>query len=126
MEEAYFMYYDDSDFSARIRRAGGRIRYVPSARVLHDVQGSSGRTSEGPSLLALYYTTRNRPLFIGRNAPSRLHRLVAHCFTIGTRMIRIAQALTAGRWREARLVGEALGDGYVRRETGPTHRRLVF
>jgi GT2 family glycosyltransferase len=126
MDEAYFMYYDDSDFSARIRRAGGRIRYVPSARVLHEVQGSSGGTSDRPSLLALYYTTRNRPRFIRRNAPSWLHRLIAHCYTIGTRVIRIAQALTAGRWREARIVGEALDDGYLRRETGSTHRRLVF
>ena len=49
MDEAYYMYYDDSDFSARIRRAGGRIRYVPGARVLHAVQASSGRTDARPS-----------------------------------------------------------------------------
>jgi GT2 family glycosyltransferase len=125
MDEAYFMYYDDSDFSARVRRAGGRIRYVPEAEVLHDVQASSGGTSHRPSLFALYYTTRNRPRFIQRNAPSPLHRVVAHAYTIGTRAIRIGQALTAGRWAEARLVGEALRDGYVGRETGPTQRKLV-
>jgi GT2 family glycosyltransferase len=125
MDEAYFMYFDDSDFSARVRRAGGRIRYVPSAGVLHDVQASTGGTADRPSLFALYYTTRNRPRFIRRNAPTHLHRLVAHAFTIGTRMIRIGQALAAGRWREARLVGEALRDGYVHRETGVTRRTLV-
>jgi GT2 family glycosyltransferase len=126
MDEAYFMYYDDSDFSARVRRAGGRIRYVPSAEVLHDVQASSGGTAGQPSLFALYYTTRNRPRFIRRNAPTRLHGLVAHCFTIGTRMIRIGQALAAGRWREARLVGQGLRDGYVHGETGVTRRVLLY
>jgi GT2 family glycosyltransferase len=125
MDEAYFMYYDDADFSARIRRAGGRIRYVPGAQVLHDVQASSGGSAAGPSLFALYYATRNRPRFIQRNAPSLLHRLVAHAYTIGTRAIRIGQALTAGRWAEARLVGEALCDGYVSRETGPARRKVA-
>ena len=62
MDEAYFMYYDDSDFSARVRRAGGRIRYVPSAQVLHDVQATSRSTAAAgaSSFFALYYTTRNR------------------------------------------------------------------
>ncbi len=125
MDEAYFMYYDDSDFSARVRRAGGRIRYVPTARVLHDVQASSGGAADRPSLFALYYTTRNRARFIRRNAPTLLHRIIAHCFTIGTRVTRIGQALARGRWQEARLVGGALRDGYLRRETGPSPRRAI-
>jgi GT2 family glycosyltransferase len=125
MDEAYFMYYDDSDFSARIRRAGGRIRYVPAAEVLHDVQASSRGAPNGSSLFALYYTTRNRPRFIQRNAPSVLHRTVAHGFTIGTRLIRIGQALVAGRWQEARLVGRALRDGYLLRRTGAASGRTI-
>ena len=125
MDEAYFMYYDDSDFSARIRRAGGRIRYVPAAEVLHDVQASSGGTPNRTSLFALYYTTRNRPRFIQKNAPSALHRTVAHGFTIGTRLIRIGQALAAGRWQEAGLVGRALRDGYVLRRTGAASPRTI-
>lgn len=125
MDEAYFMYYDDSDFSARIRRARGRIRYVPSTGVLHDVQASSGGTADRPSLFALYYTTRNRPRFITRNAPTPVHRLSAHAFTIVTRFVRAAQACVGGRGAEARLVLGALHDGYVRRETGATRRRLT-
>ncbi|MFL5494125.1 MAG: glycosyltransferase family 2 protein [Gemmatimonadales bacterium] len=125
MDEAYFMYCDDSDFSARIRRAGGRIRYAPSAEVLHDVQASSGGTAARPSLLALYYTTRNRGRFIARNAPTAMHRLSAHTFTIISRFVRAAQAYLGGRGGEARLVLGALHDAYVRRETGVTRRRLT-
>jgi GT2 family glycosyltransferase len=124
MDEAYFMYYDDSDFSARIRRAGGRIRYVPSAQVLHDVQASTKNPgSTGTShFFALYYTTRNRGRFIARNAPTAVHRLCGHAFTITSRFVRAAQACLGGRGSEARLVLNALHDGYVRRETGPTRR----
>jgi GT2 family glycosyltransferase len=123
MDEAYFMYYDDSDFSARIRRAGGRIRYAPTATVLHDVQASS-RTATTSGFFALYYTTRNRSRFITRNAPTAAHRVVGHAFTIATRFVRAAQACLEGRVSEARLVLNALGDGYVRRETGATNRSI--
>jgi GT2 family glycosyltransferase len=125
MDEAYFMYFDDSDFSARIRRGGGRIRYVPSAQVLHDVQASTGGFVDRPSLFALYYTTRNRGRFITRNAPTAAHRVMAHAFTIVSRTVRAAQAWMGGRSAEAKLVLGGLHDAYVRRETGVTSRRLT-
>lgn len=125
MDEAYFMYYDDSDFSARIRSAGARIRYVPEALVLHDVQATARVAAAAPTSFALYYTTRNRARFIERNAPTIAQRLSGHAFTIATRFIRAAQAALAGRPAEARLVLGALHDGYVRRETGVTRRRLT-
>jgi GT2 family glycosyltransferase len=124
MDEAYYMYYDDSDFSARIRRAGGRIRYVPAARVLHAVQASSGRTGARPSAFALYYSTRNRARFIARNAPTRAHRVAAHAFTIGSRLVRAGSAWLGGRRAEAALVLRALADGYLRRETGMAARPI--
>jgi GT2 family glycosyltransferase len=125
MDEAYFMYYDDSDFSARLRRAGGRIRYVPSAELLHDVQASASRAATSPNLFALYYTTRNRGRFIRRNAPTVVHRVAAHAFTIVTRVIRAAQAAAGGRGAEARLVLGALHDGYLRDDTGVSRRSLT-
>jgi GT2 family glycosyltransferase len=124
MDEAYYMYYDDSDFSARMRRAGGRIRYVPDARVLHAVQASSGRVDARPTAFALYYTTRNRARFIARNAPTLIHRLAAHTFTIGSRFVRAGSAWLGGRRPEAGLVLRALADGYVRRQTGPADRPI--
>jgi GT2 family glycosyltransferase len=124
MDEAYFMYFDDSDFSARLRRLGGRIRYLPAARVLHDVQGSSLGVPARPSLFALYYTTRNRARFIRRNAPTPVHRLGAHLFTVGSRLVRVVQAGLAGELAEARLLLGALCDGYLRHQTGPSVRAI--
>src|SRR5262249_40365160 len=74
---------------------------------------------------ALYYTTRNRGRFIARNAPTTVHRLSGHAFTIASRFVRAAQAYLGGRGPEARLVLTPLRDGYVRRETGPTRRSFA-
>jgi GT2 family glycosyltransferase len=120
LDDGYFMYFEDSELAARAGRTGARVAYRPAARVLHDVQGSSGRTGSGPSPAALYYWTRNRGRFITRNAPDPLRRLAAHGYVLGTRLARIAQAALTGRTGEARLIGRALVDGYLRRAVGPT------
>jgi N-acetylglucosaminyl-diphospho-decaprenol L-rhamnosyltransferase len=42
-DESYFMYVEDVDLSRRLRLAGWRIRYEPSARVVHTIGVSSER-----------------------------------------------------------------------------------
>lgn len=120
LDEDYFMYFEDADFSARMGEAGGRIIYEPAARVLHDVFGSSGGTPRRPSPVALYYSTRNRSQFISRHAPDPLRGVVAHCFTIASRVVRLLQAFTGGRREEAAAIGQGLYDAYLRRVRGRT------
>lgn len=121
LDEAYFMYFEDADFSARMGKAGGRITYEPRSRVLHDVFGSSGGAPDRPSRVALYYSTRNRSQFIARHAPDRFHRLVAHGYTIGSRVVRLVQALAGGRAGDAAAIGRGLRDAYIRRSAGRTY-----
>ena len=121
LDDAYFMYFEDSELAARAGRTGARVAYRPAARVLHDVQGSTGGTGSGSSSVALYYWTRNRYRFIARNVRGPGRRVAAHAYVLGTRVVRMTQAALAGRFREARLIGRALVDGYVRRATGPTY-----
>ncbi|HEX6107225.1 MAG TPA: glycosyltransferase family 2 protein [Gemmatimonadales bacterium] len=121
LDDGYFMYFEDSEFAARAGRGGARVAYRPAARVLHDVQGSTGRTEVGPSPIALYYWTRNRGRFISRNVRGPLRRLAAHAYVLGTRAVRISQAALAGRYLEVRVIARALVDGYIRRATGPTY-----
>jgi GT2 family glycosyltransferase len=120
LDDGYFMYFEDSELSARAGRTGARVAYRPAAVVLHDVQASSGGTGGEPSPAALYYWTRNRCRFISRNVRGPVRRLGAHGYVVGTRMVRMVQAALTGRRREARLIGRALVDGYLRRATGPT------
>jgi GT2 family glycosyltransferase len=117
------MYFEDADLAARARAAGARVAYRPAARVLHDVQGSSGGGGGRPSPSALYFWTRNRGRFIARNAPDPVRRAVAHAYTLGTRFVRMGQAGLAGRGGEVRLIARALIDGYLRRATGDTFPR---
>jgi GT2 family glycosyltransferase len=120
-DDGYFMYFEDSEFAARAARTGARVAYRPAARVLHDVQGSSGVAGDRPSPASIYYLTRNRPRFISRNVRGALRRMVAHAYVVGTRFARMAQAALAGRQEEARLLGRGLIDGYVWHRTGPTY-----
>jgi len=58
-DEKYFMYYEDTDLSMRLKKAGYRVLFDPKGVVWHKVAQSSGIGSE----LNDYYTTRNRMFF---------------------------------------------------------------
>jgi GT2 family glycosyltransferase len=120
LEDGYFMYFEDAELSARARRTGALVAYRPTARVLHDVQGSTGGSNAVLSPTTLYYYTRNRSRFISRNVRGPLRRLAAHLYLVGSRVVLMAQAVLAGRRRDASLIWRALFDGYIRRATGPS------
>jgi len=66
-DEKYFMYYEDTDLSVRVNKAGFKVFYAPSATVWHKVAQSSGIGSD----LNDYFITRNRLLFGFRYASIR-------------------------------------------------------
>jgi GT2 family glycosyltransferase len=121
MDEAYFMYFDDSDFCGRLLRAGGKIAYVPRAVVQHDVQASSKGVHQPVNHFMVYYTTRNRVRFINRNVPNAALRTVAHLFLITSRFVRMGQALMRGDRRTCSVIWQGTYDGYVRRLSGQTY-----
>ncbi len=66
-DDNYFLYYEDADLCERIKKAGKKIFYTPTAIIWHKNAGSSG----SGSVLQDYYITRNRMLFGMRYAPLR-------------------------------------------------------
>jgi hypothetical protein len=66
-DEKYFMYYEDTDLSQRLKKGGFEVMYVPDAHIWHKVAQSSGIGSE----LNDYFITRNRMLFGLKYAPLR-------------------------------------------------------
>jgi GT2 family glycosyltransferase len=66
----FFLYYEDTDTSMRLRRAGWRIRYVPEARIIHRHSASSDQQSARFH----YFNERNRLLMILRGAAGPLAR----------------------------------------------------
>ncbi len=60
--EDYFLYYEELDWSHRIKRAGFQIYYQASALIYHKESLSVGKASP----LKVYYLTRNRIYFMRR------------------------------------------------------------
>lgn len=66
LAEDYFLYYEEYDWSERIRAAGFDIWYFGGTEIYHKESVSTGRQSP----LKTYYLTRNRLLMARRNLPS--------------------------------------------------------
>jgi len=59
LDDAYYLYLEDLDWSLRIQRAGYKTLYVPTSTLWHENAGSSGKPGNP---LHEYYFTRNRLL----------------------------------------------------------------
>ncbi len=64
MAEKYFVYYDESDWSARIIKAGYKIYYQAKGLIFHKESMSMGKESA----LKVHYMTRNRIFYMRRHA----------------------------------------------------------
>jgi len=63
MCEAYFLYYEELDWGARIREAGYSLWYVHNSFILHKESMSTGKMSP----FKTYYMNRSRLLYLRRN-----------------------------------------------------------
>jgi GT2 family glycosyltransferase len=70
LDDRFFMYLDDIEYSSRVRRFGYELLYVPEAKIFHKIIGHD------EAVYKLYYSVRNRFLLI-KTAFSGLSRWVA-------------------------------------------------
>jgi GT2 family glycosyltransferase len=59
MDPKFFVYYDDTDFCYRAKRAGMVLSYVSSAKLLHKVNSLTGKESD----FSIRYGVRNHTYF---------------------------------------------------------------
>lgn len=80
-DEAYFMYFEDTELSWRIRKAGYRLRYQPRSLVRH----YHASTSVEWSPLFNFLVARNRILMLLRHAPLQhvIRAYAAELFHLG-------------------------------------------
>lgn len=63
MAECYFLYYEEHDWTTRIKNAGYQAWYVHNSTILHKESISTGKISA----LKTYYMNRSRLLYLRRN-----------------------------------------------------------
>lgn len=103
LDERYFMYYEDTDLSWRLRAAGWTVLFSRESVVHHAHAASSGTES----WFFLFHNERNRILFALKNAPAGL---VAAAFarTIASAMVALVRLRPAAAARKLHAVGSAL------------------
>lgn len=67
LDERYFLYEEDADYSYRIADAEFELLYIPEARIYHKVSASTGNSSKASQ----YYTIRNKYMFIKERFESK-------------------------------------------------------
>ncbi|WP_239311056.1 glycosyltransferase family 2 protein [Frankia sp. Cj3] len=98
-DDDFFLYYEDTDLSWRIRAHGHTIRYVPAAVVRHVHSASSVEWSP----LFVFHTDRNRLLMLTKNASARIAvgAVGRYPLTTASMAIRAVRQAWAARSRPA-------------------------
>ncbi|MEO6915506.1 MAG: glycosyltransferase family 2 protein [Chitinophagaceae bacterium] len=102
--ENFFLYYEEWDWSARVLRQGLRLWYAADALVYHKESASVGKVNP----LKIYYHTRNRILFMRRNASNTQFFLFLLFFSIISFPKSAIFLLIKGRFRELQLFIKAM------------------
>jgi GT2 family glycosyltransferase len=104
LDERYFIYAEDADWSLRARAAGYSLLFVPTARLWHKVSASSGEASRWK----VYQRLRANLILFGRHArglgrltwlPSYLAQQIALAVWLALRgRAAAARAIPRGLW----------------------------
>lgn len=104
MRETYFLYYEEHDWSMRIRKAGYKIMYQPASKVYH----KESMTIVKDSPLKTHYINRNRILFM-RYHTAGFRKLVASTYLLFVSMPKNALAfLFTGKRGHLRAYARAI------------------
>lgn len=121
LDEAFFMYFEETDWCKRMKAAGGEVWYVPSARVVHFGGGAFGHYDE--TRLVAYH--QSLLLFLGKHM-SRPQNILVRVVLLFRTLLRlciwcgIAAGGNAGQRQRARstIAGYARAFRLVLRSPG--------
>lgn len=109
MREEYFLYYEDTDYNLRARKAGFYSLYIPSSVIYHKVS-SFTKTLGNPTIW--YYHFRNALYLANHNAPFFLGKIAIH-FWAGYKLIKqMFKYLIPSKRESARAIIKGIRDFY--------------
>ena len=106
-DEDFFLYYEDVDLCARLKREGIPIDLVREAEILHHEGGSTGSRQASP--LSLYYNHRNRLLLMKKHSSDQQWRRFVSRFT-WTRIPILLRYAIAGDFSRYRAIRAGIRD----------------
>ena len=109
LDERYFFYFEDLDWSLRFLEAGYRLRFVEDAHVYHRVAVSTG--GEVDSLHRRYHLAFGSVLFWRKYAHLG-NPVVIVAFRLISAVKMISRLTLTGRWRVAAAYLRGLRDGW--------------
>ncbi|HZE85606.1 MAG TPA: glycosyltransferase family 2 protein [Puia sp.] len=80
LHELFFLYYEELDWSEQMKKRGYKIYYQPASLIYHKESMTTGKASP----LKTFYLTRNRILFMRRNASWPAFLVFAAYFSLFT------------------------------------------
>jgi GT2 family glycosyltransferase len=110
LDEGYFIYAEDSDWSLRAREAGWRLLFVPQAKLWHKVSASSGAASPWK----IYQRLRANLRLFSTHARG-IDRLTWFPCFVAQQKILFAWLLMGGQTAAAFAVPRAFLDDWLRR-----------
>jgi len=105
LPECYFLYYEEFDWCEQIKRKGFKIYYQPNALIHHKESMTTGKES----LLKTYYLTRNRLLFMRRNATASQFIIFMIFFSLFTIPKNTLSFLLRGKLKHLKAFGSGIG-----------------
>lgn len=112
LDERYFLYFEDADFSLRARRAGIPLRFLKEPVIFHGVSASTRHLG---SPLLLYYHARNALLFNRLHGPWWIRKSLPAAALYGIVHQLLKMLLMPSRRPESRAIAFGIIDFYARR-----------
>jgi GT2 family glycosyltransferase len=115
LDDRFFLFYEETDWILRAKRAGYRMVYVPKARIWHKVSVSVGGHQ---SPLMLYYMTRNNPLLVRKNVNLVRYAMFLTIYlflVIPKKLINVLFLNKEKRYQKARAILSGVRDYFIGR-----------
>ena len=109
LDERFFFYFEDLDWSLRLRQAGLRLRLVAGAHLLHRIAFSTGGEEDSP--LRRYHLAYSSVIFWRRHAHLGSPLLIV-LFRLLSAIKMVTRLSLAGRWDVASAYIRGLRNGW--------------
>jgi GT2 family glycosyltransferase len=113
LDEAYFTYWEDTDFAVRALRAGLKMYLIPTAKLWHKVSSLAGIGSP----FQRYYSVRNHALYIQKHCNAFHSAVLSFVYLTFYRIaafLRKGDGSRAQHWKEGIRLAKQLNNGCAR------------